>query len=91
MVYVGRAKRKLKMNTIKPTNNINDVTNYFLSCGYYYRKTVNNIETSIVKNHSVFTVSQYDIDNKEGLGSISFDRLTDAKNHFKLMLRSLLD
>ena len=72
------------MNTInkKPTN-IKEVTAYFLACGYFYREIKNNIETSIDKNHSIYTVASFNTETLEGIGNKSFEKLADAKKEFK--------
>lgn len=74
------------MNTIKTPNNINQVNAYFLACGYFYRETKNNIETSIDKTHSLYVVSQYNTETAEGIESKCFNKLIDAKNFFKSLI-----
>ena len=71
------------MNAIKKPNNINEVTAYFLACGYFYREVKNLIETSIDKAHSVYVVAQYNTETAQGIENKCFDKLIDAKKYFK--------
>lgn len=71
------------MNAIKNPKNINEVTAYFLACGYFYREVKNSIETSIDKKHSIYIVSQYNTETDQGIESKCFDKLAEAKKYFK--------
>lgn len=71
------------MKTITKPNNINQVTAYFLACGYFYRQLLEEKEIIIEKMHSLYIVSSYDVVNKEGLTSDCFNTLKEAKEKFK--------
>lgn len=68
---------------IKTPLSINEVTAYFLSCGYFYREVKNNIETSIDKKHSLYVVAKYNQETAKGIESKCFDKLNEAKKYFK--------
>lgn len=80
---------------MKPTNfhpkNINKITAKFLSCGYVYELIVNNKEISIFEwGKGQYNVSCYDLELKENLcDSLIFDKISEAKNHFKEIKKTL--